>query len=185
VAQPVDESALFLDTVRWQFRMSWSLARDFHLSRVTDEVCAWMPHPNAFTVRRQGDGSWRGDWGEPPEGEPWAVSVSWLTWHLQLWLTQALAEVAMTEVPTPHDVQWPATAGGVVAELDQLATDWTLLLASLTPGELDRPTTFPWSNPRPLHRLVAWANMEMMKNAAELGAAVNAALLARAPADQE
>jgi len=58
-----------------------------------------------------------------------------------------------------------------------LAAEWAQVLRAVRAEDLDRPTTFPWPDPRPLRRLLAWVNMEMMKNAAELGAAVNAALL--------
>lgn len=175
---PTEPDPLFAETLQWQFRMSWALARDFHLPRLTDEVCKWSPHPDAITVRLQSDGSWLGDWIEPPAGEPWSVSVAWLTWHLQLWLTQALAELSMSDVPTHTEVFWPGTASGVIHELDRLATNWTGVLQGVADLDLNRPTTFPWPDPRPLHRLLSWVNMEMMKNAAEIGAGVNAALLA-------
>ena len=167
---------LFGDTVQWQFRMSWALARDVHLSRITDEICFWTPHDNTMTVHAQSDGTWRADWAEPVEGEPWSTSVAWLTWHLQLWLTQALAEIASTDVPSAADVGWPGTASGAVIQLDRLAAAWMETLQHVKACDMNRPTTFPWPDPRPLHRLVSWANMEMMKNAAEIGAAVNAAI---------
>ena len=164
--------------MQWQFRMSWALVADFHLSRLTDELCMWMPHESASTVRLQDDGTWRSDWTEPEEGQPWHASAAWLTWHLQLWLTQALAEAGRQQVPTSDDVRWPGTANGVRAELERLAGEWRNVLLEVSPSDLERPTTFPWPDPRPLHRLISWANMEMMKNAAEIGVVVNSAILA-------
>jgi len=171
--------AYFLDTIRWQFRVAWSLASDINLPRLTDNRCLWLPHPDAETVRQHSNGTWVGDWGqEPAPGEPWFASVAWLTWHLQMWLTQALAEARQQPVPDRGTIYWPGTAAGVRVELDRLATEWQAILGNAEEMDLERPTRFPWPDPRPLHRLLGWANLELMKNVAEIGLAINSATAA-------
>lgn len=172
----------FLDTVRWQFRVSWSLARDINLPRLTDEACLWLPHADASTVRQQPDGTWTGDWAdEPAPGEAWFVSAGWLTWHLKLWMTQALAEARYEAVPDRSTIHWPGTAADTRAELERLAGEWEELLGAAEQLDLDRSTHYPWPDPRPLHRLLAWAPIELMKNAAEIGLAINTAIAASPP----
>lgn len=172
--------ATLLDTVRWQFRVGWSLAVDIHLPRLTDELCLWIPHPMAATVRQGDDGTWIADWTEPEPGQAWHSSIAWLTWHMQWWLTSALAESRQESVPEREAVMWPGSADGVRAELGRLAQGWQEMLVDAVDWDLDRPTRYPWPDPRPFHRLVGWANLELMKNVAEIGVVLNLAVAATA-----
>lgn len=160
---------------RWQFRMGWSLATDFYMTGLTDEICLWMPHSSASTVRPLADATWEADWSEPPPGEPWHSSVAWLTWHIQWWLTSALAEARQEEVPERTAIRWPGTADGIRVELERLANAWRTMLDDAVDLDPNRPTLFPWPDPRPFHRLVGWANLELMKNIAEIGILFNLA----------
>lgn len=169
--------ARLLDTVRWQFRVGWSLAADLHLPRLTDELCLWMPHPTAATVREL-DGVWIADWNEPEPAQAWHSSVGWLTWHLQWWLTSALAEARQESVPEREAILWPGGADGVRTELGRLAHEWQDVLVDADGWDLERLTRFPWPHPRPFHRLVGWANLELMKNVAEIGVVLNLATAA-------
>lgn len=69
--------------------------------------------------------------------------------------------------PARADVAWPGTAAATVAGLSDLHDRWSEVLAR--PGDLDRPFGYPWPQPRPFVVAAAWANMELMKNVAELG----------------
>ncbi|MCU1398237.1 MAG: hypothetical protein JWN62_1346 [Acidimicrobiales bacterium] len=159
----------------WQFRIGWSLATDFYMTDLTDEICLWMPHPSASTVRRLADGTWEADWNEPSSGEQWHSSVGWLTWHLQWWLTSALAEARQEGVPERTSIRWPGTADGIRVELQRLADDWRTMLDDAGGLDPNRATVFPWPDPRPFHRLLGWANIELMKNVAEIGIVFNLA----------
>jgi hypothetical protein len=164
-----------LTEYHWQFQMARSLANDVFLPGLTDEICHWMPHFSASTVTLQSDGRWEAAWSEPPPGEPWHATVAWMTWHLQWWLTSALAEVQQQEVPERTLVQWPGSADGVRNELQRLVNEWTTVLKNADGQDPNRPTLFPWSQPRPLHKLVGWANFELTKNVSEIGIIFNLA----------
>jgi len=155
--------------------MGWSLATDCYLADLTDEICHWMPHTSAAAVRRRGDATWEADWSEPLPGEPWHSTVGWLTWHLQWWLTSALAEARREQLPERTSIHWPGTADGIRVELERLAVAWRTMLDEAADADPNRPTVFPWPYPRPLHRLVGWANIELMKNVAEIGILFNLA----------
>ncbi|MCU1389821.1 MAG: hypothetical protein JWL72_3159 [Ilumatobacteraceae bacterium] len=155
--------------------MGWSLATDFYMADLTDEICQWMPHASAMTVQRMEDATWVADWTDPPPGEPWHSSVGWVTWHLQWWLTSALAEARQEQIPERTSVRWPGTADGIRVELERLAAAWRTMLDEAADADPNRPTVFPWPTPRPLHRLVGWANIELMKNVAEIGILFNLA----------
>jgi len=172
--------ASLLETLQWQFRVGWSLLAEHHLPRMTDDSCLWLPHPSAHAVRRNADGEWIGDWHEPEPGVPWHATVGWLTWHLQGWLTGAIAEARQLDVLAQEKIRWPGNADATRIELTRLAEEWSTVLVDAADWDLDRPTTFPWPDPRPLHRLLGWVNIELMKNAAEIGVTHNLALAARA-----
>lgn len=46
---------------------------------------------------------------------------------------------------------------------------WRLAESELSAADLDRPVSWPWTEPRPLGMALAWANSEAMKNVAEIG----------------
>jgi len=156
-----------LDTLTWQFRMTWSLTEHF-LPHLTDELCAWMPAPSAFTMRL-GHGGWTPDWSDDEIYPPPPVSIAWSTWHIQWWWTSALAAARGEPAPERDTVVWPVTVAGISAELVRLAEAWRVTIANLTDDDLERSVTYPWPEPRPLRMMVAWVNSELMKNTAEIG----------------
>jgi hypothetical protein len=69
------------------------------------------------------------------------------------------------------NVTWPGPGKPTVDWLRDLRTAWLTALAGLTDPDLDTTAPFPWPND-PEHTvadMLAWANAELMKNAAEIG----------------
>ncbi|MFC8732658.1 DinB family protein [Luteimicrobium sp. NPDC057192] len=161
-----------LSVVRWQFSMTWALA-DFHLSRLTDAVCLWLPAESSWTVHLKDDGRWLADWAEPEPESPAAPSIAWLTWHVMWWWSGALQAAKGQPRLAPTDVTWAGSADAAVRNLRNLAAQWDELLDRLSTAELEQPVAFPWPEPRPLIYTMAWVNSELMKNVAEIGELVN------------
>lgn len=156
-----------LETLRWQFRLTWRLAQ-YHLPALTDGACLWEPAPGSWTVK-SADGVWHPDWAEPEPDPAPPVTIGWLTWHL-IWWWSGLLRAIRNETPVARqDVTWPGSADAVVRRLETLATEWGNALSRLDNGDLERPFTYPWPEPRPLRIALAWANSELMKNVAEIG----------------
>jgi len=155
-----------VDLLRWQLGLTWSLA-ELHLTGLTDEACLWEPAPGAWTVRPGADGRWRPDWAEPEPDPAPATSIGWLTWHLSWWWGTLLAHATGDPVPAREDVFWPGSAAATVAELTRLHAEWSVLLATTDP---ERLIGYPWPEPRRFAQAAAWANLELMKNVAEIGA---------------
>lgn len=162
-----------LALVRWQFRMTWSLADDVHLPRVTDELCRWQPRPTSWTVREAADGRWLADWADEDPVDPPPPSIGWLTWHVLWWWSDALSVVRGGAPAKRADVTWPGSAAATVAELRRLAREWRDAIAELSPADAERPVAFPWPDERPLIYTIAWVNSELMKNVAEIGEVAN------------
>jgi hypothetical protein len=168
-----------LDALRWQFDMTWKLAGAWHLPGLTDDMCLWEPAPHAWTVRLK-DGAWTPDWADAEPDPVPTTSIAWIGWHLAWWWSEALARAEGSPSPGRDGVRWPGSAEAMRDQLAGLAARWRALLDGLEAEALTRPSTFPWSEPRPLAMTVAWVNAELMKNVAEIGA-VRRLYLARRP----
>ncbi|MFC8045899.1 DinB family protein [Nocardia sp. NPDC057353] len=152
------------DLLRWQFDLTWSLAR-IHLDDLTADDALWEPGPLIWTVRQDAAGVWRPDWAET-EPDPIPVpTIGWLTWHIDWWWSGALATARGAAAPGHGDVPWAGSTDAAVARLHTLRTEWLAALERLGPDELAEPAG-AW--PTVAH-LVAWVNMELMKNVAEIG----------------
>jgi hypothetical protein len=56
-----------------------------------------------------------------------------------------------------------------VRRLEALSADWDAMLSALREDDLARPLAYPWPDARPLSRALAWTNVELTKNVAEIG----------------
>lgn len=157
-----------LDTLRWQYDLAWRLA-EVHVPTLTDSMCLWEPAPGAWTVRRDARGTWRPDFAEVEPDPPPVVTIGWLTWHVVWWWSGALASARGEPAASHAAVDWPGSAQAAKTRLEALARDWRELLDSLRDADLERPTSWPWPEPRPLRILLAWVNAELAKNVAEIG----------------
>ncbi|OCB44103.1 damage-inducible protein DinB [Mycobacterium vulneris] len=155
--------------VRRQFGLAWALA-DLHLSALSDEDHLWEPGPLVWTVHEDASGQWRPDFADiEPDPVP-APTIGWLTWHMIFWWSNALAHVD-GRPPAPHsEIDWPGPAAAV-HRIRVLSARWSGLLDSLTDTDLLVPAAFPWGpdSGRSLADMVLWLNVELTKNAAEIG----------------
>jgi hypothetical protein len=71
---------------------------------------------------------------------------------------------------TREDVHWPGGADEVRKWIDELQQQWRAALANLADEQLQACDRTKWPmQGRPLSEIFAWANLELMKNAAEIG----------------
>ena len=69
-----------------------------------------------------------------------------------------------------EDVAWPGTADEVRAWVGRLHGEWRAAIEQLTDEELQSSARTKWPFPdRPFVDVVAWANVELTKSAAEIG----------------
>lgn len=163
------DPAMLRDTLLRQFDTAWSLTQ-YHLTDLGTDACLWRPASAGLHVWPSADGSWRADW---PSHEGYTLgppSIAWITWHMGFWWTMVLDHTFGARTATRESVSWPGDADGVRAWLQGCATRWrtsleTLPAAAWTSADL---TQWPFRD-RPFADVVAWANVELMKNAAELG----------------
>jgi hypothetical protein len=159
--------------LRWQFGIAWRLADEVHLPRLTDEMCLWRPQPDSATVRQGRDAVWLADWTGTDSLDPCPPTIAWLTWHVIWWWSNALAVFGGDQPVEPTQVSWPGSAESAVAELRSIAHEWRGAIEHAHEEALSEVRSFPWPDPRPLIYLVAWVNVELMKNVAEIGEVAN------------
>lgn len=158
-----------LETLRWQYTLTWKLASDYHLPQLTDDACLWEPSPVSWTVRRAPDGNWKADFATTEPAPVPTVTIGWSTWQIIWWWSGLIAAVRGETPRPPQEVFWPGNASAVREQLQQLDREWIAILASLTDADLERPLSYPWPDPQPLRLALAWANSELMKNVSEIG----------------
>ncbi|WP_437603200.1 DinB family protein [Sorangium sp. So ce590] len=152
-----------------QFEIAWQLT-SFHLDGLATEECLWRPADEGLHVRQTPDGQWRADWPEHEGYDLGPASIAWLTWHLGFWWSMVLDHSFGGGALARESVTWPGSADDVRAWLSALQERWRAALEQATDDDLrsTRRTRWPFQD-RPFGDVVAWANVELTKNAAEIG----------------
>ena len=152
-----------------QFDIAWQLT-SYHLNGLTTDECLWRPAPVGLHVHRQPDGTWRADWPDREGYDIGPPSIAWLTWHMGFWWSMALDHSFGRGTLTREAVQWPGSADAVRESLEGFHGQWRARIEQLTDDDLQstRLTKWPFQD-HPFGDVVAWATIELMKNAAELG----------------
>ncbi len=152
-----------------QFETAWTLA-DLHLSSLTTEECQWRPAARGLHIHQAPDGRWIADWPEHEGYDLGPPSIGWLTWHMLYWWSLALDHAEGDGNLTREHIVWPGDADTVRSELTTLRARWRVLLDGLSADDLRSTARTRWPfRDRPFGDVVAWVNVELTKNAAEIG----------------
>jgi hypothetical protein len=151
-----------------QFETAWKLAA-FHLDGLTTDECLWRPARQGLHVH-QVDEQWRADWPDREGYDIGPPSIAWITWHLGFWWSMVIDHSFGKASLERDDVRWPGSAEGVREWIDGLQRQWRDHLEMLGDDDLLSTSRTRWPlRDRPLGDVVAWANVELTKNAAEIG----------------
>ncbi len=157
------------DYLARQFETAWALTR-YHLDGLTTDECLWRPAAAGLHVHPLPDGTWRADWPEHEGYDLGPPSIAWVTWHIGFWWSSLLDHTFGAGTLTREQVAWPGDADGVRASIGGFAERWRAVLAGLSDEDLRSPERTRWPmQDRPFGDVVAWVNVELTKNAAELG----------------
>jgi hypothetical protein len=163
------DTASVRDYLIRQLDIAWALTQ-YHLDGLTTEECLWRPAQQGLHVHQDADGRWRADWPEHEGYDLGPPSIAWVTWHLGFWWSMVLDHSVGDGTLSREDVVWPGDADGVRGWIDGLQGRWRAMLEQLTDDELRSSERTRWPiQDRPFGDVVAWASLELMKNAAEIG----------------
>ena len=142
----------------------------YHLDGLTTDECLWRPASRGPHVYPDADHTWRADW---PDSEAHAIgppSIAWLTWHITFWWSMAFDHSFADATLSRDSVVWPGDAAGVRQSLGDLDRQWRLRTMELGDDDLRNNDLTRWPfRDRPFGDVVAWVNVELTKNAAEIG----------------
>lgn len=157
------------DTLIRQLDTAWALAT-YHLDSLSDRECLWRPADEGLHIWADGLGGWRADWPGHEGYDLGPPSIGWTTWHLLYWWSMALDRNFGPSVLAREDVRWPGNAEALRLRLFDLNAAWRARLGAIGDAELMAPRTLSWPRAdQSLADVFAWANIELTKNAAELG----------------
>jgi hypothetical protein len=152
-----------------QFETAWKLT-NFHLDGLTTEECMWRPAREGLHVHQTPDGNWRADWPDREDYDMGPPSIAWITWHIGFWWSMVLDHSFAEGTLSRESVVWPGTGDGVREWIGRLQAQWRVILEQVTDDELQSTQRTRWPfRDRPFGDVVAWANVELTKNAAEIG----------------
>lgn len=156
------------DTILRQFNTAWELLQ-YNLQNITDEECIWQPGHRGLTVRKK-KGEWVADW---PESEAYSIgppNIAWLTWHIIFWWSMALNHSFSDGQLSHEKIRWPGNIKAAAAQIDSLQKEWVDKLGGISDEDLLSTARTKWPlQGKPFCDLAAWLNIELMKNAAEIG----------------
>jgi hypothetical protein len=152
-----------------QFEIAWKLT-NLHLDGLATEECLWRPAREGLHVHQISDGRWRADWPDHEGYDLGPPSIGWLTWHLGFWWSMVLNHSFGDGTVSRENVIWPGNADAVREWLGRLQREWRVVLEQITDDDLrsDQRTRWPFQD-RPFGDVIAWVNVELTKNAAEIG----------------
>jgi hypothetical protein len=156
------------DTLRNQFQISWQML-EIHLADLTDEEYLWRPAPKGLHIWNE-SGVWKADWPESEGYDIGPASTAWLTWHIMFWWSLVLDYSFGEGKQTHEDISCYGNIKQTKEKIIHLHDKWNLKVSMLSDDEFlsSERTRWPFTD-KPFHELVAWLNIELMKNAAEIG----------------
>ena len=148
---------------------AWKLA-SFHLDGLTTEECLWRPASKGLHVWQTSDEVWHADWPKREGYDIGPPSIAWLTWHIGFWWSMVLDHSFGTATLTRDRVLWPGDANRAREWIHRLHQRWRDEIDVLSEEELRSTLRTRWPfKDRPFGDVIAWANVELTKNAAEIG----------------
>ena len=152
-----------------QLDTAWKLT-SFHLDGLSTEECLWRPASEGPHVRQLPSGDWRADWPEHERYDLGPPSIAWLTWHIGFWWSMVCDHSFGEGSLSREKVTWPGSADAVREWVSGLHHEWREKLERFSPADLQSPERTRWPfRDRPFGEVVAWVNVELTKNAAEIG----------------
>lgn len=156
------------NTLLFQFQISWQLL-EYHFTGLTVEEYHWRPASKGLHLSETTEG-WKADWPESESYDTGPANIAWLTWHIVFWWSMVFDSSFGQGTLTREDVQGFGSPGEAWEQINALRAQWESASAALPDDEFLSCSRTGWPfTGRPFHELAAWLNLELMKNAAEIG----------------
>jgi hypothetical protein len=156
------------NTLIFQLDISWQLL-EYHFTGLEEEECLWKPSAKGLHVNKK-QGIWCADWPDSEAYEIGPSSIAWITWHITFWWSMVFDYSFSKGALTRETVPWPGSFIEARDKIIQLHDEWRTILETMSEEELlsSGRTRWPFEG-KPFYELAAWLNLELMKNASEIG----------------
>jgi len=140
----------------------------FHLDGLTLDEVMWRPAIRGLHVHREEKGGWVAD---SPEHEGYNLgppSAAWIAWHIVYWWSMVLNHSFGDRDLSRDKIKW--AGDGFASQIEELERKWLAAIAELDDEDLRSGELSKWPmSGRPFADIVGWVNIELTKNASELG----------------
>ncbi len=152
-----------------QFEISWQLFQ-YHLKDLTTDECLWRPRPTGVYPTLLAGGRWKADFPATEDYDAGPTNIAWLLWHIEYWWSMTLDHNFGDQRFSKDNFPWYPDIGKNKESIKRLKENWLDILAKLTEEELVSARVSHWPlTDLPYIEIVGWLNLELMKNAAEIG----------------
>jgi hypothetical protein len=113
---------------------------------------------------------WIAEWPEHEGYDLGPPSIAWVTWHVGFWWSMVQDHCMGQGKLTREQIHWPGDADPTCAWIADLERQWRQEISSVSDDELRSTARTRWPfQARPFGDVVSWVNIELTKNAAEIG----------------
>ncbi len=160
---------VLINNIKFQFSIAKQLL-DYHLTSLDQEEYMW-PSPKSSLHIKEEKGEW---YAELPHTEAYDIgppSISWTLWHITYWWEMVLDYSFGEDRLSKEDIKVTNDVEEIKMYIKSLAHRWEKILSALTDYELHSKelSKFPFNKEVEFHKLASWLNLELMKNASEIG----------------
>lgn len=156
-------------TLLAQLEIAWQLT-EYHLNDLTTEECLWRPAAKGLSVEQGEDAKWRAAWPDHEGYDLGPPSIGWITWHIGFWWSMVIDHSFGDGTLSHTSIHWPGTADEACLWIRDLKDAWLSHLAPLTDDDLASTQLTKWPmKDQPFAHVIGWVNIELTKNAAEIG----------------
>lgn len=157
------------DAILFQFDIAWELLA-CHLKGLQEEECLWRPSRNSLHVHYK-NGVWQADWPTRESYDLGPSSIAWTMWHILFWWSMALDHSFGSGALVRESVCWPGSTERAKQQIAELHGRWRSILETMPQGDFLSAAQVKWPfQGKPFDHLAAWLNLELIKNASEIGA---------------
>ncbi|WP_059103435.1 DinB family protein [Shouchella shacheensis] len=158
-----------IDNIKFQFSISKQLL-DYHLTSLEQEEYMWKS-PKSGLFLKEFEGEWFADLPETESYDLGTPSVAWTLWHITFWWEMVFDNAFGEGKVKKEDIKVTTDVAEIKRQINSLAERWESKLNQLTSEDYQskKYSKFPFNNEVEFHKLASWLNLELIKNASEVG----------------
>ncbi|MFC3198062.1 DinB family protein [Parapedobacter deserti] len=152
-----------------QFKISFQLL-SYHLDSLSVDECLWQPSKKGIYLKQVNADTWAGTLPESEAYEVGPPNIAWLIWHIDYWWSMVINHSFGNAALNKDEVIWQSSIEKITNRFETLKEEWIERVNSLSSDDLESHRYSRWPIADcPFSDIAAWLNLELMKNAAEIG----------------